>query len=60
MPHFRAHGFLLLCKPRQARPMDLDAVASMLRGDPGSRVRLDVRRDGKPLILPVTRAQFKV
>lgn len=45
---------------RQAVGADLDAVAGMLRGDPGSGVRLDVRRGGKAMTFPLKRAQFKV
>ncbi|CAN0236602.1 unnamed protein product, partial [Ectocarpus sp. 13 AM-2016] len=43
----------------EASGADLDAVAGMLRGDPGSGVRLDVRRGGKAFAFPLTRAQFK-
>eukprot|EP00752_Nemacystus_decipiens_P009917 g8849.t1 len=43
----------------EAMGADLDAVAGMLRGDPGSGVRLDVRRGGKAMAFPLTRAQFK-
>lgn len=38
---------------------NLDTVAGMLRGDSGTSVRLDVSRDGKLLVFPLTRAQFK-
>lgn len=44
----------------EALGADLDAVAGMLRGDPGSRVRLDVKRGSKTVAFPLTRAQFKV
>ncbi|CBJ48846.1 carboxyl-terminal protease [Ectocarpus siliculosus] len=43
----------------EASGTDLDTVAGMLRGDPGSGVRLDVRRGGKTFAFPLTRAQFK-
>lgn len=35
-------------------------MAGMLRGDPGSAVRLDVKRGGSSFAFPLTRAQFKV
>lgn len=44
----------------QADGTNLDSVAGLLRGDSGSKVRLDVRRDGKTMTFPLTRAQFKV
>ncbi|CAM9798807.1 unnamed protein product [Pylaiella littoralis] len=43
----------------EASGADLDTVAGMLRGEPGSGVRLDVRRGGKAFAFPLTRAQFK-
>ena len=46
--------------PWQALGADLDSVAAMLRGDPGTGVRLDVRRGGKAMAFPLSRAQFKV
>ena len=46
--------------PCQALGADLDSVAAMLRGDPGTVVRLDVSRGGKAMAFPLSRAQFKV
>eukprot|EP00904_Undaria_pinnatifida_P002727 jgi/Undpi1/12455/HiC_scaffold_5.g02126.m1 len=43
----------------EALGADLDSVAAMLRGDPGTGVRLDVRRGGKAMAFPLSRAQFK-
>ncbi|CAM9256254.1 unnamed protein product [Ascophyllum nodosum] len=38
---------------------DLDTAAAWLRGNPGSSVRLDVRRGSKTMAFPLTREQFK-
>ena len=46
--------------PCQALGAALDSVAAMLRGDPGTVVRLDVSRGGKAMAFPLSRAQFKV
>lgn len=45
---------------RQAVGTSLDMVAGALRGDPGSAVRLDVKRSRRALAFPLMRAQFKV
>ncbi len=42
--------------------LDTDAVSALLRGDPGSRVTVTVRREGvpEPLVLTITRTRIRL